>query len=87
MQDGTTAMHTLNHHGDERQLGLLVRQWPHHGAVAGSPHFSLLHAAGTAQHSHHVPHHAEAVCMCACVRVCGGGGASIMWACLQSHKQ
>ena len=82
MQDGTTAMHTLNHHGDERQLGLLVRQRPHHGAVAGSPHFSLLHAAGTAQHSHHVPHRAEAVCICACVRarararVCvwGGGG-------------
>ena len=48
VQGGTTAMHALDHNGHERQLGLPVRQWPHHGAVAGPPCLSLLHAAGIA---------------------------------------
>lgn len=48
VQGGTTAMYTFDHDGDERQLSLFVGQWPHHGAVAGTPHLSLLHAAGAA---------------------------------------
>lgn len=48
VQGGKAAMYTLDHNGDERQLSLLVGQWPHHGVVAGTPHLSLFHAAGTA---------------------------------------
>ena len=65
-------MHTLDYNGDERQLGLLVRQWPHHGVVAGPPHRSLLHAAGAATLT---PHDLalSACASCACLHVCLAG--------------
>lgn len=53
LQSGTTALYTIDNHGDERQLGLLVRQWAHHGPLAGSPHPSILHAAGIAMPTSH----------------------------------
>ena len=72
VQGGTTAMHTLDNNGDERQLSLLVRQWPHHGALAGPPHLSLLHATGIATLT---PHGLlrSACKRCACLHVCLAG--------------
>ena len=66
MQGGPTAMYTLDHHGDEGQLGLLVRQWSHHGPVVRPPHPSFLHAAGTAfsMHKLSVPSFVHELLLC-----------------------